>query len=299
MGLGSVLLGDRRLACTRPADRARPQADVSHLARLERCLDSARARVRGRPARLAGTRSGGGVPRRLPDREEPVRGLFAYFAVPVELQKRALLFGIGGAIVLRAAFIFAGAAFLDAAHWALYAFGGFLVLTGIRMARHRATEIHPERNPVLRALGRIVPMSGDYEGQRLFVRRGGSRAATPLFAVLVLVATFDVVFAIDSIPAIFAVTRDTFIVFAANAFSLLGLTSLYFLLAGMMNRFAYLTVGLGAVLVFIGAKMLVSDVYKMPIWISLLVILVVLGGAIGLSLARRPRDVAVPGASAS
>jgi tellurite resistance protein TerC len=212
--------------------------------------------------------------------------LFAYFAVPVELQKRALLFGIAGAILLRAIFIFAGAAFLDAAHWALYVFGGFLVLTGIRMARHEAAEIHPERNPVLRAIGRIVPITGTYQGQRLFVRENGRLAATPLFAVLALVATFDVIFAIDSIPAIFAVTRDTFIVFAANAFSLLGLTSLYFLLAGMMNRFAYLTVGLGAVLVFIGAKMLVSDVYKMPIWVSLLVIVVVLGAAIGFSLLR-------------
>jgi tellurite resistance protein TerC len=212
--------------------------------------------------------------------------IFSYFAVPVAYQRRVIFWGIVGAIVLRALFILAGAALLDAFHYTIYVFGAFLVLTGIRMARHSTVEIHPERNPVLRLLGRVLPMTAGYHGDRLTVREHGRRLATPMMAALVLVATFDVVFAVDSIPAIFAITRDTFIVYAANAFSLLGLAALYFVLAGMMGRFRYLNVGLAAVLVFVGLKMTLADVYKMPALVSLAVIGVLLAIAVAASLLR-------------
>jgi tellurite resistance protein TerC len=212
--------------------------------------------------------------------------VFGYFAVPAASQRRVLFWGIVGAIVLRAIFIFAGAALLDAFHYTIYVFGGFLVLTGLRMARHSDVEIHPDRNPALRLLGRVLPLVKRYEGDRFVVRERGRVFATPLFAALVLVATFDLVFAVDSIPAIFAVTRETFLVCAANAFSLLGLASLYFVLAELLGRFHYLNVGLGVVLVFVGAKMAAADLYKVPIWASLLVIVGVLGAAVGASLLR-------------
>jgi tellurite resistance protein TerC len=215
--------------------------------------------------------------------------VFSYFGVPAASQRRVLFWGIVGAIVLRAIFIFAGAALLDAFHYTIYVFGGFLVLTGVRMARHSDVEIHPERNPVLKLLGRLVPLTDRYEGDRLLVRAGGPLVATPLLAALVLVATFDVVFAVDSIPAIFAVTRETFLVCAANAFSLLGLASLYFVLAELLGRFHHLNVGLGLVLVFVGAKMALADLYELPIWASLVVIVGVLGAAIGASLLRPVR----------
>ncbi len=212
--------------------------------------------------------------------------IFSYFAVPAAQQRRVIFWGIVGAIVLRALFILAGAALLDTFHYAIYVFGAFLVLTGIRMARHSTVEIHPERNPVLRLLGRVLPMTAAYHGDRLTVRENGRRLATPLTAALVLVATFDVVFAVDSIPAIFAITRDTFIVYAANAFSLLGLAALYFVLAGVLDRFRYLNVGLAAVLIFVGLKMTLSDVYKVSALVSLASIGVLLAVAIGASIMR-------------
>lgn len=214
--------------------------------------------------------------------------IFSYFAVPPAYQRRVVFWGIVGAIVLRGIFILAGAALLETFHYTIYVFGLFLVLTGIRMARHAEVEIDPESNPAFRLLRRVVPLTPAYAGERFLVRgEEGRRVGTPLLAAFVLVAAFDLVFAVDSIPAIFAVTRDVFIVYAANAFSLLGLASLYFVLAGMMGRFRYLNVGLAAVLVFVGGKMLVSDVYKVPVALSLLVILAVLGLAIGASLSRR------------
>jgi tellurite resistance protein TerC len=215
--------------------------------------------------------------------------IFGYFAVPAAYQRRVIFWGIVGAIVLRGLFILAGAALLDAFHFTIYVFGAFLVVTGIRMLRHSEVEIHPESNPVLRLMRRVVPLTSEYHGDALTVRRDGRRMATPMLAALVLVATFDVVFAVDSIPAIFAVTRETFIVYAANAFSLLGLSALYFVLAGMMGRFRYLNVGLGAVLVFVGAKMALSDVYKVPIYLSLAVIVLTLAAAVGVSLLRPPK----------
>ncbi len=210
--------------------------------------------------------------------------IFSYFAVPLTMQRRVIFWGIVGAIVLRGVFIFAGAALLDAFHWMVYVFGGFLVVTAIRMARHSEVEIHPEHNPALRVLRRVMPLTSDYHGDRFFIRSGGRRMATPLVAAFVLVATFDVVFAVDSIPAIFAVTNDTFVVYAANAMSLLGLTALYFLLAGMIQRFRYLSLGLAVVLGFVGIKMLISDVYKISIPLSLGVIVLVLTVAIVWSL---------------
>jgi tellurite resistance protein TerC len=215
--------------------------------------------------------------------------IFAYFAVPAAYQRRVVFWGIVGAIVLRGLFILAGAALLDAFHYTIYLFGAFLVVTGVRMARKPETEIHPERNPVLRLLQRVVPLTDGYRGSSLTVRENGRRFATPLFAAFVLVATFDVVFAVDSIPAVFAITRDTFIVYAANAFSLLGLAALYFVLAGMVDRFHYLQLGLAVVLVFVGLKMTLSDLYSIPVYLSLLVIVGVLAASVGASLLRPER----------
>lgn len=198
--------------------------------------------------------------------------LIGFFAVPPIAQRKVLIYGIAGAIVLRGIFIFAGAAALEQFHWAIYVMGAFLVLTGIKMARHDNSEIDPEKTLALRAFRKLVPSTPVYHGTKLFVRENGKRLATPLVAALVMVAAFDVLFAIDSVPAIFAVSRDTFVVFSANAFSLLGMTSLFVLLAGMLDRFHYLNYGLSAILVFVGAKMLLSDVIHPPIWVSLLVI---------------------------
>jgi tellurite resistance protein TerC len=210
--------------------------------------------------------------------------IFGYFAVPAAYQRRVIFWGIVGAIVLRGLFILAGAALLDAFHYTIYVFGAFLVVTGVRMARHRSVEIHPERNPVL-------SVSTRFHGDSLVAREGARLVATPLLAALVLVATFDVVFAVDSIPAIFAITRETFIVYAANAFSLLGLGALYFVLAGMIDRFRYLNLGLAAVLVFVGLKMTLADVYAVPVYVSLAVIVLTLAVSVIASLLRpRPKS---------
>jgi tellurite resistance protein TerC len=189
--------------------------------------------------------------------------------VPPKYQHRVLFWGVVGALVFRAAFIAGGAALLESFHWTIYVFGAFLVFTGVKMARHRDEEIHPERNPALRLFKRVVPTTAEYRGQRFVVREAGRLVATPLLAVLVLVETSDIIFAVDSIPAIFAVTSDPFLVFTSNAFAILGLRALYFMLAGMIARFVYLKVGLAAVLVFVGAKMLLADVFEIPIWLSL------------------------------
>jgi tellurite resistance protein TerC len=213
--------------------------------------------------------------------------IFAYFGVPPAFQRRALFWGIVGAILLRAVFILAGATLLDAFHYTIYVFGAFLVVTGIRLARHRNVEIHPERNPVLKLIRRVMPISADYHEDKLVAREHGSLVATPMLAALALIATFDIVFAVDSIPAIFAVTRDTFIVYAANAFSLLGLAALYFVLAGMIERFRYLNLGLATVLIFVGLKMTLTDVYEIPVHLSLAVIVITLAAAVAFSVARR------------
>jgi tellurite resistance protein TerC len=212
--------------------------------------------------------------------------IFSYLAVPKRDQRRVLFWGIIGALFLRAAFIFAGAALLDAFRATIYVFGAFLIVTGIRMARQDEVEIDPERNPLLRIVRRFLPMTTRFHGERLLVRENGRRRGTPLLAALILVAAFDVAFAIDSIPAIFAITRNTFVVFAANAMSLLGLGSLYFVLLGLIARFTYLDDGLAAVLVLIGVKMMLSEVIHVPVLLSLLLVIAVLAVAIILSLVR-------------
>jgi len=215
--------------------------------------------------------------------------LFGYFAVPARLQDKALVWGIVLAIALRGAMIVGGIALLEALHWMIYVFGAFLIATGVRMARHSEQAVHPERNPVLRALRRLVPMTSDYREQQLVVREGGRRLATPLVAVLVAVATTDVVFALDSIPAILAITQVPFIVFSSNVFALLGMRALYFVLAGAMDRFVHLNVGLAVVLVLIGAKMALSDVVHVPIGLSLGLIALVVGGSMLTSLRATQR----------
>ena len=220
--------------------------------------------------------------------------LFSYFAVPAQYQHRVLFWGILGALVMRGAFIAAGAYILQQFHWVIYVFGAILIITGIKLAR-RAAAYDPADNPVLRLARRILPLTPRYHGQRFWVREAGRWVATPLFLVLLLVEVTDLVFAIDSIPAIFAVTGEPFLVYTANVFAILGLRSMYFLLAGVVHRFVYLKYGLAAVLVFVGAKMMLTDVYKVPITASLLIIALVIAGSIILSLRRPPTSGATPG----
>ena len=210
--------------------------------------------------------------------------IFGAFAVPAKYQHRVLFWGVVGAIIFRAIFIAAGTTLLDAAHWLIYGFGILLIVTGIRMARSKGHAMDPDKNLVLRTFRRFIPMTKDYDGQRFIVRHKGKLLATPLLAVLVVVEASDIMFAIDSIPAIFAITTDPFIVFSSNAFAILGLRSLYFLLAGMLPRFAYLKLGLAALLVFAGGKILLSEVWKMPVALSIAIIVGILGLSIGASL---------------
>jgi tellurite resistance protein TerC len=207
--------------------------------------------------------------------------LFSYFAVPPSLQHRVLVLGILGALVMRAVFILTGAALIQKFHWAIYVFGAFLVFTGIKLLAHREGEIDPERNPVLKIFRRLVRSVSDYRGPKFLVKEEGRWHATPLLMVLVVIEATDIVFAVDSIPAIFAITTDPFIVFTSNIFAILGLRALYFLLAGMLGKFRFLKVGLGLVLAFVGAKMLLVDLVKVPIALSLGIV----GGLLGLSIA--------------
>ncbi|HEY8483182.1 MAG TPA: TerC family protein [Longimicrobiales bacterium] len=216
--------------------------------------------------------------------------IFSYFRVPARFQHRVLFWGILGALVMRGAMIGAGTWLVNRFHWVLYVFGGFLVVTAIRMARQEEHDIEPEANPVLKVVRRFLPITARYHDKKFFVQEatgpGGvlRRMATPLFVVLVLVETTDLIFALDSIPAIFAVTQDPFLIYTSNVFAIFGLRALYFLLAGVIDRFHYLKAGLSIVLGFVGVKMLLMDVYEIPIAVSLLVIAVVLVGAVALSL---------------
>jgi tellurite resistance protein TerC len=220
--------------------------------------------------------------------------IFSYFGVPPRYQHRVLFWGILGALLMRGAMIGAGAYLISHFHWVIYLFGGFLVYTGFRMARQTEHAIEPGSNPVIRLIRRVMPVTDVYHGQKFFVREqveGRTRGvATPLFVVLVLVETTDLIFAVDSIPAIFAITLDPFIVYTSNIFAILGLRALYFLVAGVIHKFHYLKLGLSMVLVFVGAKMLASDVYKVPVGLSLGVIATLLGGAVAASLLW-PKDV--------
>ena len=211
--------------------------------------------------------------------------IFSYFAVPARYQYRVLFWGVVGALVLRGIFIALGAQLLERYDWMVYVFGVFLIYTGIRMAFHRDEEVHPERNPILMLVRRALPMTPDFQGERFFIRQAGKLYATPLLAVIVVVMTTDVFFAVDSVPAIFAITSSTFIVWSANAFAVLGLRPLYFMLAGMIERFVYLQLGLSIVLIFVGVKFMISDlVGKVPIWISLPFIATVVAVSIAASL---------------
>jgi tellurite resistance protein TerC len=216
--------------------------------------------------------------------------IMGYFRVPLEYQFRVLFWGIFGALVLRAIFIFAGVALVEQFDWILYIFGAFLIYTAFKIARHDEAEVHPEDNVVLKLVNRVIPSTHEYDGQKLFTKKNAKRLATPLFAVLIMVETTDVVFAVDSIPAILAVSREQFIVFSSNAFAILGLRSLYFLLAGMADRFRYLNVGLGVILAFVGVKMLIVEWYHFPTWLSLSVIAGVLTVAIVASLRSERKD---------
>lgn len=225
--------------------------------------------------------------------------IFSYFAVPPAYQHRVLFWGVVGALVMRGAFILAGAALLERFDWILYIFGAFLLFTALKMFRHSEMALDPEENRVLRLVRRIIPISKEYDGQKLFTRRTGVLMATPLFAVLVVVEATDLVFAVDSIPAIFAVTRDPFIVFTSNAFAILGLRALYFMLAGIAHKFVYLKTGLAVILAFVGVKMLIAEFYHFPIVVSLGVIGAVLAISVVASLMSgreldQERDVPIP-----
>jgi tellurite resistance protein TerC len=198
--------------------------------------------------------------------------IFQYFGTPAMYQHRVLFWGIVGALGMRAIFIASGAALLENFHWMIYVFGAFLIITGIKMLLQGDEKLEPDRNPVVRLFQRFVPITHEYEGQRFFVRKNGKVHATLLMLVLVVVETTDVIFAVDSIPAIFAITLDPFIVYTSNVFAILGLRALYFLLAGVMDMFTYLKVGLSLVLCFVGAKMVIVDIYKIPTGVSLAVV---------------------------
>lgn len=215
--------------------------------------------------------------------------IFQYFAVPAALQPRILKWGILGALVMRAIMIALGALLLQQFTWIIYLFGGILIVTGIRMFRGSGDRIEPDRNPLVRLVRRFVPMMDAYNGQKFIVRGIRGWMATPLLLVLILIEWSDLVFAIDSIPAIFAVTRDPFIVYSSNVFAILGLRALFFVLAGMMDRFEYLKPGVAAILVFVGFKMLFNGLFHMPTVVSLAVIVGILVGSVVLSLRKTRR----------
>lgn len=190
--------------------------------------------------------------------------VFSFFSVPAMYQHKILFWGVLGAIIMRAVFIFAGVALIAKFHWIIYVFGAFLVLTGVKMALTKDREMHPEKNPIIRLLKRFVPISHEYEDGRFFIRKHGALLATPLLLVLIVIETTDVIFAVDSIPAILAITTDPFIVYSSNLFAIMGLRALFFALAGVIRRFHYIHYGLAAILSFVGVKMLVSEFYKLP-----------------------------------
>jgi tellurite resistance protein TerC len=209
--------------------------------------------------------------------------IFRAFAVPASLQHRVLFWGILGALVLRAIFIFVGAALLQTFHWVMYVFGVVLVIAGAKLLIKPKEDAEPQTSWVVRLFRRAIPTTSGYRDTHFFVRENGRLMATPLLLVLVTVEATDVIFAVDSIPAIFGVTQDPFIVYTSNIFAILGLRSLYFVLAGIVSRFEYLNVGLGLVLAFVGAKMLLTDVFHIPIELSLLIIATLIGGSVAVS----------------
>ncbi|MGQ0607900.1 MAG: TerC family protein [Chloroflexota bacterium] len=222
--------------------------------------------------------------------------LFSYFGVPAAYQHRLLFWGVLGAIVFRAIFIVGGIALLERFHFVVYLFGLLLLFTAWRMVTAGTDNVDPDKNVFLRLIRRVIPVTDEFVGQSFFTRRNGKLWATPLFAALVVIETSDIMFAIDSVPAILAITTDTFIVFTSNAFAIMGLRSLYFLLAGLIDRFEYLKYGLAALLAFAGVKMLLSDVFHIDVWVSLGIIVAILGSSIVVSLVAT-RDRHLPDAS--
>ncbi|HET6835199.1 MAG TPA: TerC family protein [Acidimicrobiales bacterium] len=218
--------------------------------------------------------------------------IMSYFAVPRAYQFRVLFWGVFGALVLRFVFIFAGVALLEQFEWLLFVFGAFLLVTAVRLVRQGEEEVHPEQNPVLRLVRRVIPSTTEYNGQHLFVKHRGKLLATPLLAVLIVIESSDVVFAVDSIPAILAVSREQFIVFSSNAFAILGLRALYFLLADLRDRFRYLQQGLAVILAFVGVKMIVAEWYHIDTFVSLGFIALVLAVSIWLSIRKEAREEA-------
>jgi tellurite resistance protein TerC len=220
--------------------------------------------------------------------------VFAFFSVPAIYQHKILFWGVLGAIVMRAVFILVGVTLITKFHWIIYVFGAFLLITGAKMAFSKQKEIHPEKNPVIKLLKRFIPLSHDYEDGRFFVKRNGIILATPLALVLIVIETTDVIFAVDSIPAILAITTDPFIVYSSNLFAIMGLRALFFAVAGVIKKFHYIHYGLAAVLAFVGVKMLVSDFYKIPSAAALAVIAAILAASMLASTFRRVNGKAVP-----
>lgn len=213
--------------------------------------------------------------------------IFTYFSVEAKYQHRVLFWGIVGALIMRAVFIYAGIALIERFQWVTYLLGGFLVLTGLKFAKEE-TEVNPEKNPVVRFFREFVPVTATFRGQAFFVYEKGRWLATPLMVVLLVVELTDVIFATDSVPAVLSISHDPFIVYSSNVFAILGLRALYFVLAGAMTRFIYLRYGLAAILVFVGAKMLIHPWIHVPIWVSLGVIAGLLSFSIYLSVLRHP-----------
>ena len=218
--------------------------------------------------------------------------LFTFFKVPAAFQHRVLYWGILGALIMRGMLIAVGVALIESFHWIIYLFGAFLIFTGIRMGFHKEIEVHPENDLLLKFIRRFVPVTENYEHDRFFVRRAGQVMVTPLLLVLLVIDTTDLIFAVDSIPAVFAVTRDPFLVYTSNIFAILGLRSLYFVFAGIMEKFYYLKLGLSVILTFVGVKMVLADVFSLPTALSLVVIAVVLTIAIVASIVRTRHQAA-------
>ena len=218
--------------------------------------------------------------------------LFTYFKVPAAYQHRVLYWGILGALIMRGTLIAVGVALIESFHWIIYLFGAFLIFTGIRMGFHKEIEVHPENDLLLKFIRRFVPVTENYEHDRFFVRRAGQVMVTPLLLVLLVIDTTDLIFAVDSIPAVFAVTRDPFLVYTSNIFAILGLRSLYFVFADIMGKFYYLKLGLSVILTFVGVKMVLADVFSLPTALSLVVIAMVLTIAIVASIVRTRHQAA-------
>ena len=212
--------------------------------------------------------------------------IFSYFHIPAIYQHKVLFWGIIGALIMRVIFIFAGVALLEKFHWTIYIFGGILIFTGIKMLFDTDKKIEPDKNPVIKFFKKIMPTTNELHGDKFFIKQNQKSYATPLLIVLILIEITDLIFAVDSIPAILAVTQDQFIVYTSNVFAILGLRSLYFALANIIDRFKYLAVGLAIILVFVGIKMVVIDFYKIPIHFSLLIIFLILIFSVIFSLIK-------------